>query len=202
MLEGEISIHAPAWGATLLYSSRTGRRSDFNPRTRMGCDVGFIMDINRIPWDFNPRTRMGCDDGSLAVYPSEGYNFNPRTRMGCDEITKLDIFGRANISIHAPAWGATALGLQVSFKILPFQSTHPHGVRRLVFLLPHQQLIISIHAPAWGATGPAGSCLMMTTISIHAPAWGATRLAAQVAKLLLVFQSTHPHGVRHFRRNR
>ena len=57
----------------------------------------------------------------------------------------------ADISIHAPAWGAT--------KRLPIGSAI---------------CSISIHAPAWGATltdVPNGTA---TYISIHAPAWGAT----------------------------
>ena len=32
--------------------------------------------------------------------------FNPRTRMGCDLIT-LPLYIVGNVSIHAPAWGAT-----------------------------------------------------------------------------------------------
>ena len=35
-----------------------------------------------------------------------------------------------------------------------FQSTHPHGVRRVAVLVNLAQVVISIHAPAWGATNP------------------------------------------------
>ena len=35
-------------------------------------------------------------------------------------------------------------------------------------------------------------------VSIHAPAWGATVVSAVVIWLAVKFQSTHPHGVRHY----
>ena len=38
--------------------------------------------------------------------------------------------------------------------------------------------IVSIHAPAWGATAGTGMGGGMDGVSIHAPAWGATREAA------------------------
>ena len=55
---------------------------------------------------------------------------------------------------------------------------------------------ISIHAPAWGATNTFLFILLWILISIHAPAWGAT-LPRTKAVLDAIFQSTHPHGVRH-----
>ncbi len=123
--------------------------------------------------DFNPRTRMGCDATPRACARCWAY-FNPRTRMGCDQLRQLGHL-RKRISIHAPAWGATA-------------------VRRDRRVRPG----ISIHAPAWGATrrtrrrcarqGHFNPRTRMgcddgediskvgNTISIHAPAWGATLL--------------------------
>ena len=105
------------------------------------------------------------------------------------------VFVRPEISIHAPAWGATANELTNS-----------------VFFL------ISIHAPAWGATDFHDSAWRAIRISIHAPAWGATsaslcrrgrdhyfnprarmgrdkrtRIYEAVAHR---FQSTRPHGAR------
>ena len=104
-------------------------------------------------------------------------------------------FGRLRISIHAPQWGATAT---------PSPSL--------------SSFVISIHAPQWGATVPYGCVFGVVVISIHAPQWGATRAAlepwARVANFnprtpvgcdcpafvtmrrTLIFQSTHPSGVR------
>ena len=54
-----------------------------------------------------------------------------------------------------------------------FQSTHPHGVRRLNHMLVE----------------------LLYSVSIHAPTWGATK-AHITLSLDNLFQSTHPHGVR------
>ena len=56
-------------------------------------------------------------------------------------------------------------------------------------------LNVSIHAPTWGATDVFFNGLVETLVSIHAPTWGATPWALPRAFFLL-FQSTHPHGVR------
>ena len=58
----DISIHAPARGATYATTGATHYQGYFNPRTREGCDIHAIqgkLDIT----DFNPRTREGCDKG-------------------------------------------------------------------------------------------------------------------------------------------
>ena len=54
---------------------------------------------------------------------------------------------------------------------------------------------ISIHAPQWGATRVAEAPQLAVPISIHAPQWGATSRAVFICKTM-VFQSTHPSGVR------
>ena len=98
--------------------------------------------------------------------------FNPRTRMGCD----LQF-------------------LRLGVRSVGFQSTHPHGVRRIVSspslsysgFNPRTRMgcdnivgyasichLVSIHAPAWGATSPDTPIESKLYVSIHAPAWGAT----------------------------
>ncbi len=79
----------------------------------------------------------------------------------------------AAVSIHAPTWGATKCKITVE-KTYPFQSTHPHGVRRAgasVRIPP----IVSIHAPTWGATSCTIAASGGRMVSIHAPTWGATQ---------------------------
>ena len=113
---------------------------------------------------------MGCDAGSpSAVAPS--YGFNPRTRMGCDP-KRRGFLEYNEVSIHAPAWGATV----------------DCELAQLIYE-------VSIHAPAWGATWRANAAFREETVSIHAPAWGATH-SVRKAVSELAFQSTHPHGVR------
>ncbi len=55
-----------------------------------------------------------------------------------------------------------------------FQSTHPHGVRRVRESKVEDAIKISIHAPARGATGFFFAHKATKVISIHAPARGAT----------------------------
>ena len=40
-----ISIHAPAWGATIRMPTGIVNIKDFNPRTRMGCDARMDFDV-------------------------------------------------------------------------------------------------------------------------------------------------------------
>ena len=99
---------------------------DFNPRPRVGGDsaADIFQTCNQ---NFNPRPRVG-GDASPPRIKRELLYFNPRPRVGGDRDGSCKQSSR-QISIHAPAWGATdALKKQLdTFKI-------------------------SIHAPAWGAT--------------------------------------------------
>ena len=100
-----VSIHAPAWGATLETSVPIVIRLGFNPRTRMGCDTR------------NPVTLV------------QGKQFQSTHPHGVrQEITQAHDL-TIKVSIHAPAWGATA-------------------VQTAAFT----RFKVSIHAPAWGAT--------------------------------------------------
>ena len=188
----DISIHAPAWGATDAVKSSTAGRWNFNPRSRMGSDSSRCSP-GTASNDFNPRSRMGSDPAS-PPRSREGIYFNPRSRMGSDGVIGLKLTlherfqstlphgerlrGAAEIpidcaiSIHAPAWGATT-ALQRSFINILFQSTLPHG-ERLTGVCGHDVgPWISIHAPAWGATDERAVRVPVLGISIHAPAWGA-----------------------------
>ena len=130
------------------------------------------------------------------------------------------LFTRPSVSIHAPVWGATiryrSLYLYSKFqsthpcgvrrelwlnanKLIGFQSTHPCGVRPYIscaFLV----IRVSIHAPVWGATLQIVTSGKFVMVSIHAPVWGATILA-KFGISFWGFQSTHPCGVRQMRYN-
>ena len=105
--------------------------------------------------------------------------------------------GVVRISIHAPARGATLNFCYYSNFVGRFQSTHPHGVRPEVRAL----LLDHLHFNPRTRTGCDGRVEDVGTarrrISIHAPARGATPGAAYAGVGWLIFQSTHPHGVRH-----
>ena len=108
-------------------------------------------------------------DGRQVI--CDGRCFNPRTCEGCDP-SKIRIGQDDNVSIHAPARGATAAAC-VQRSMAP----------------------VSIHAPARGATSPVSEGCGRVSVSIHAPARGATA-ATRSLPIYSEFQSTHLRGVR------
>ena len=166
-----ISIHAPAWGATVTVTILQPSKINFNPRTRMGCD-GSKAGKRKRGGDFNPRTRMGCDFlqwklGQKLLLISIHAPAWGATGLGFERSL------RTGISIHAPAWGATS---KIHGKDLErgFQSTHPHGVRLMTM-----EVIATIGK--FQSTHPHG----------------VRRVSAFSRSDACIFQSTHPHGVRH-----
>ena len=122
-----ISIHAPAWGATSVL---------FLPPP-------FLQFQSTLPRGERPHhAKQG--------FPS--WLFQSTLPRGERPGALLGLGAALDISIHAPAWGATA---QID-----------------VFGVVHTG--ISIHAPAWGATAVHVPGDLIHPISIHAPAWGAT----------------------------
>ena len=76
------------------------------------------------------------------------------------------------VSIHAPTRGATSADM-----------------------LSQLGTLVSIHAPTRGATDLMVKQGKLTEVSIHAPTRGAT-YTTNVLFDRVMFQSTHPHGVR------
>ena len=105
------------------------------------------------------------------------------------------------VSIHAPARGATEALRGVGFTVAgfnprartgrddgkahldtpynEFQSTRPHGARRLTDPVTLSSFVVSIHAPARGATPRSRAHQVYWEVSIHAPARGATSKTAE-----------------------
>ena len=121
--------------------------------------------------DFNPRSRVGSDffeSFNLCFCP----DFNPRSRVGSDCVGPFSGEG-CEISIHAPAWGATMQSKMVPARSR-FQSTLPRGERR-------QKANRQADTKHFNPRSRVGSDLHRSRhrtrkrrISIHAPAWGAT----------------------------
>ena len=123
---------------------------DFNPRSREGSDGPLHCDCTAVH-NFNPSSREGSDQ-TQASGPVFLSDFNPRSREGSDMGGRDVALPLRNISIHAPARGATHIHLILS-KINPrFQSTLPRGERPNRTKEMYDRIIISIHAPARGAT--------------------------------------------------
>ncbi len=152
------------------------------------------------------RVRLGSTETSSSDPP----RFNPRTRAGCDHGGGAGAGGHVQVSIHAPAQGATVSHTATSAtcacfnprtragcdapchpgSMCParFQSTHPRRVR-------HANQSSVIQVDVFQSTHPrrvrrrrdsvqVGGCV----VSIHAPAQGAT----------LAFPSSPPRETRRF----
>ncbi len=100
-----ISIHAPARGATLGQQT-ADKVSLFQSTPPRGGRLYRPVQYPPCVYDFNPRPREGGDD-ILAPATESELHFNPRPREGGDGVVEHR-FNLHNISIHAPARGATA----------------------------------------------------------------------------------------------
>ena len=143
-----ISIHAPAWGATLHnrdlpdnlpfqstlpHGERLYRvpprasRSYFNPRSRMGSDHADLQQW-ALTLNFNPRSRMGSDRRRNNENSDQNH-FNPRSRMGSDH--SFHYLNALNgIFQSTLPHGERQLSENVLRGMTQFQSTLPHGERR------------------------------------------------------------------------
>ena len=91
--------------------------------------------------------------------------------MGSDVLQRVaPVVG--DVSIRAPAWGATFLKEEIA---QPFK--------------------VSIRAPAWGATRLLVLVGQFSIVSIRAPAWGATPSSITIV-CSPEFQFALPHGER------
>ena len=82
------------------------------------------------------------------------------------------------VSIHAPAWGATGIDETRQTVVRSFNprarvGRDGRGGRTAIYFVD-----VSIHAPAWGATRLTLRGVFLMLVSIHAPAWGATERRA------------------------
>ena len=77
-------------------------------------------------------------------------SFNPRSRMGSD-IDSGDLQPLWEVSIHAPAWGATGMSKKSRNPVTRFNPRSRMGSDGYK-IKNWGKLIVSIHAPAWGAT--------------------------------------------------
>ncbi len=128
---GEVSIHAPAWGAT--YESSGLRRC--NGR----------VSIHAPAW--------GATSNPAYAVTCRSTCFNPRPRVGGDIVAELHADRLSIVSIHAPAWGATAPGDGGSTRVSRVSIHAPAwGATQQRSMLEAVGDPVSIHAPAWGAT--------------------------------------------------
>ena len=188
-----VSIHAPAWGATLPIYPKGGGSGCFNPRTRVGCD-GSVPSAVCNTSEFqstHPRGVRPYYSGRMVAIiefqSTHPRGVRPHAPGGSDPLDLVSIHAPAGgatrsqgvgrrpscVSIHAPAWGATLPPSGVIEVDTEFQSTHPRGVRRI------RSKIVSSR----------GSFNPRTRVGCDAQNGIRWRVAD-------AFQSTHPRGVR------
>ena len=156
-------------GARRWFCWRSGRCRGFNSRARVGRDQTNNYATGGGKFQFTrPR---GARRRRTARRPSAGC-FNSRARVGRDRVFERG--GRCGeVSIHAPAWGATRRGL-------------PGRLGQDV----------SIHAPAWGATRrDAMQDLIAEQFQFTRPR-GARPCERETLRAFGWFQFTRPRGAR------
>ena len=189
-----ISIHTPQWGATTTSSSATAAPRRFQSTHPSGvrldpaCVAGSFHFISihapqwGATWSARPKRRV-CESFQ-STHPSGVRRSGLRGRGGFVEI-----------SIHAPQWGATSWRGDFT-DAMTFQSTHPSGVRPVGQHVADACGNISIHAPHWGATA-SRRCRPRRTLNFNprTPV-GCDAQWSFGRRLQVLFQSTHPSGVR------
>ncbi len=212
----DVSIHAPAWGATYIIAPSLPIFPRFNPRSRMGSDKDYwvvaneeYVSIHAPAWGATITVQPG---------PLPFNRFNPRSRMGSDFVVGGQFLEQSVVSIHAPAWGATILIWMYCVSIGSFNPRSRMGsdtashlsVTRYWRFNPRSRMGSDCFCtsrccglPKFQSTLPHGERLVRCncrcpspSVSIHAPAWGATCIVG-VSVRSPPFQSTLPHGERH-----
>ena len=209
----KVSIHAPTWGAT-IFDALAARDVGFNSRAHVGRDRGRggslarrHVSIHAPTWgatfmsvflglvvSFNSRAHVGRDIPATIFHSSGVFQFT-RPRGARQEVGVIEVY-RAEVSIHAPTWGATFLqgeragvrrfqftrprGARPSpmppkrREVNQFQFTRPRGARRSV--PPCRYLLECFNSRAHvGRDGGGWRLPRGGAVSIHAPTWGATR---------------------------
>ena len=145
-----ISIHAPARGATDQGRGRAGLPQDISIHApARGATLESVFKLSLIIFQSTPpRGGRRRGNGGTACGSK---NFNPRPREGGDYIIPVAEYLATQISIHAPARGATASMTALTSGRRNFNPRPREGGDRVGHLPPNRHRI-SIHAPARGAT--------------------------------------------------
>ena len=171
-----VSIHAPAWGATLVEKCSLSQPavSIHAPAwgatgTVIPCALSCRFQSTR------PRgARPEMTGGSLAQQV-----FQSTRPRGARPLRSCATESSEHVSIHAPAWGATRRTMTTGKPPWPFQSTRPRGARQCKWFEARTKNLFQSTRPR-GARHTVGAVLLdAEAVSIHAPAWGATGQAGK-----------------------
>ena len=191
-----VSIHAPAWGATRRKAAIRRAGSCFNPRTRVGCDALFFLQkpVYAVFQSTHPRgVRRRCKRmaGGQHMFQST----HPR---GVRPVPVPQRYRTVPVSIHAPAWGATCrqptvtrcgYGFNPRTRVGCDQSSQNHRNRYYPCFNPRTRVgcdILSMRKEG-------KICCFNPRTRV-----GCDFLARLMVRDSVLFQSTHPRGVRLF----
>ena len=121
-------IHAPLAGCDVVCSPCSATSSTFQSTHPRGVRPK-PKAMTECLSNFNPRTREGCDACSPCKGGASNEHFNPRTREGCDKNSDSMVLLTIEFQSTHPR-GVRLLSICFSFHHFEFQSTHPRGVRR------------------------------------------------------------------------
>ena len=132
----------------------------------------FVMARASLPLPyFNPRTHVGCDTSQMRSVRLWN-DFNPRTHVGCDRMNVSVTYSYRNFNPRTHV-GCDPIQKLLCVHLLNFNPRTHVGCDENFVDTFRFFLMISIHAPTWGATYNAFTLLYS-----------------------VLFQSTHPRGVR------
>ena len=141
---------------------------------------------------FNPRARGGRDLACRWYRPRGDVSIHAPAGGATPEYEPL--IERIKVSIHAPAGGATGNNLSSLMRSVMFQSTRPRGARRSL------SWVGTIHV-VFQSTRPRGARRLGTyqnsrflCVSIHAPAGGATALLVAIVNKVFKVSIHAPAG--------
>ena len=188
-----VSIHAPARGATTDIPSEccTNAFQSTRPHGARPMHEAGKPAFVRVSIHAPARGATSASD----VRQAAATGFNPRARTGRDWsraalISSIDLFQSTRPHGARPS-ASMALACFSSF-----QSTRPHGARRPPTLPQFVALCVSIHAPARGATGIFRMLPSCAGCFNPRARTGRDEISAILLQLVLMFQSTRPHGAR------
>ena len=180
-----ISIHAPAWGATLPACPQACPAAFQSTRPR-GARLRVCNNLYHL-LHFNPRARVGRDSIGITTSEADAVFQSTRPRgarldapafgdfHGAFQSTRpRDIMWRSAVDFNPRARvGRDSPSIAVFPKLPLFQSTRPRGARQKSNITKG----ITRNFNPRARVGRDDSCrpsVLPVRISIHAPAWGAT----------------------------
>ena len=169
--KSRVSIHAPAWGATLLVAPHLSVWQFQSTRPRGARQQVYTLHLIIQNWFQSTRPRGARR--ALTISFACIRSFQSTRPRGARLIMLLYLLCLALVSIHAPAWGATKSKVKVCYCVA-----------------------VSIHAPAWGATRIIIKTIANCACFNPRARVGRDKYATAICLISVRFQSTRPRGAR------